>query len=325
MAVTLYEDLFRSVDTALGRFALDTVREVVAFIDPIFFSLVTLSVVIWGILLAMGKADAPLQDSFFRIIKITFIVTFALRVGMYSGEIMPFLMEGPEHFAGVITGSTSTTAAQALDNFLNEVIDLVEALWEEGGITGVGMYLLAILMAVLGGAVSLYMAFLILLAKIMTALLMGLGPVFIIMILFPATQRFFEGWLSMVLNHGIILILATGLSLIMIALAQGMVDQLTGGNAASAANLTDALMLGLVFGMSILILRQVPSAAMALAGGVSLETSRAFGKVMGAGAKGSGRAARGAGRATAAATKTAGARTANLAKKTWTRNGIGRK
>ncbi|NMU82432.1 type IV secretion protein, partial [Vibrio parahaemolyticus] len=85
----------------------------------------------------------------------------------------------------------------ALDSLFSQVFEVSEAAWDMGGIldANFGMYLIAIFVLAFGGVLTCVVAFLILLSKIMTTVLLAVGPLFIVMLLFNATQRFFESWL----------------------------------------------------------------------------------------------------------------------------------
>ncbi|WP_447074617.1 type IV secretion system protein, partial [Vibrio alginolyticus] len=124
-------------------------------------------------------------------------------------------------------------------------------------------------------------AFLILLSKIMTTVLLAIGPLFIVMLLFNATQRFFEAWLGMVVNQGLILILGAAIGKLMVSLAGIAMDSMS-SEPAALSTLADASILCLLYGLCIMVVKQVPSVAAALGGGVALATQGALGATMSA-------------------------------------------
>ncbi|MGE9715809.1 type IV secretion system protein, partial [Escherichia coli] len=88
-------------------------------------------------------------------------------------------------------------------------------------------------------------------SKFMITILLGIGPLFIIALLFNTTQRFFEAWLAMVCNFGILLILSASVGSLMISLGDTYISKMapTESAAANMANLGDAAMLCLVFAL----------------------------------------------------------------------------
>jgi len=283
-STNLFEAIFDKVDQALDTYITSTAGDIISFITPIFTSLLIIWIAIWGYMMMFGKASEPLQDGVFRILRIGFIITLGLTVGTYTGLVVDFLAKGPETIASVITGSPTGTSAATLDSLFSKIFEVSEAAWDKGGIMNgnFGMYLISIIVLVVGAALSLVVAFLILLSKIMTTVLLAIGPLFIIMLLFNTTQRFFESWLGMVMNFGFILILAAAIGQLMTSLADSYISSMMGADASTLANLGDAAMLCIVFALCILVVRQVPSVASALGGGVALATQGAIGSAMNA-------------------------------------------
>ena len=285
MSTNLFERIFANVDDALNTYVVDTVGNVVGFASPLFTSMMIVFVAMWGYLMMFGRVQEPLQDGVFRIIRIGGIMTLGLTVGTYMSVVVSFLQQGPEHISAVVSGAGGTSA-DTLDALFSQVFAVSKAAWEKGGVLdgNFGLYLIALIVLVIGSGLTLFVAFLILLAKLMTTVLLGIGPLFIICLLFKVTQRFFESWIAMVSNFGLLLVLASSVGTLMTSLAQTYIDKLAPNEAAAAdaANLGDAAMLCLVFALCILVVRQVPSVAAALGGGIALATQGAFGSAMNA-------------------------------------------
>ncbi|HCE5184946.1 TrbL/VirB6 family protein [Vibrio parahaemolyticus] len=283
-STNLFEAIFEKVDTALDTYVASTAGEVINFITPIFTSLLIVWIAIWGYLMMFGKVNEPLQEGVFRILRIGFIMALGLSIGTYTDVVVDVLAKGPEHLASVITGSVTGTSAGTLDTLFSKVFEVSEAAWDKGGIMNgnFGMYLIALLVLLVGAGLALVVAFLLLLSKIMTTVLLAIGPLFIVMLLFNTTQRFFESWLGMVMNFGFILILSASIGQLMTTLASSYISAMAGPDASALANLGDAAMLCIVFGLCILVVRQVPSVAAALGGGVALATQGAIGAAVSA-------------------------------------------
>ena len=285
MSTNLFERIFANVDDALNTYVVDTVGNVVGFASPLFTSMMIVFVAMWGYLMMFGRVQEPLQDGVFRIIRIGGIMALGLTVGTYMGVVVTFLQQGPEHISAVVSGAGGTSA-DTLDALFSQVFAVSKAAWEKGGVLdgNFGLYLIALIVLVIGSGLTLFVAFLILLAKLMTTVLLGIGPLFIICLLFKVTQRFFESWIAMVSNFGLLLVLASSVGTLMTSLAQTYIDKLAPNEAAAAdaANLGDAAMLCLVFALCILVVRQVPSVAAALGGGIALATQGAGGSAMNA-------------------------------------------
>ena len=285
-STNIFERIFANVDEATARFITETVSNVISYITPIFTSMVIIYIVIWGYLMLFGKVNDAIQEGIFRMIRIGVIVTFALSVGTYSGVVVNLLQGGPEKLSAVVTGTTDGTTPQMLDHLFSKVFDVAKAAWDKGGVMNgnFGLYLIALIVLVVGSGLTLFVAFMVLLAKLMTVILLGIGPLFIISTLFEPLKRFFESWIGMVCNFGLLLILSASVGAMMVSLASTYISKMapTESAAANMANLGSASMLCLVFALCILVVRQVPSIASALGGGVAMATQGAFGAAMNA-------------------------------------------
>lgn len=281
----LFDRIFANIDTALSNYITDIVGKVIGYATPLFTSMMILWIVMWGYLMLFSRVQEPLQEGVFRILRIGGILTLGLTVGTYMDVVVNTLQNGPEHISAIISGTTGTTA-NTLDALFTKVFNVAKAAWEKGGVMNgnFGLYLIALIVLVVGCGLTLFVAFLVLLSKFMITVLLGVGPLFIIGLLFNTTQRFFEAWLGMVCNFGILLVLSASVGTLMISLADTYISRIasTESEAANMANLGDATMLCLVFALCILIVRQVPAVASALGGGIALATQGAFGAAMNA-------------------------------------------
>lgn len=279
----LFQGAFELVETALDTYISSTVGDVVAYIAPIFTSMMILWIAVWGYMMMFGKVSEPLQEGVFRIIRIGFIMTLGLTVGTYMDVVVDVLAHGPEEIAAVVTGTPADSMASIMDELFSRVFEIAERAWDKAGVMNgnFGLYLIALAILVAGGAVAFIVAFLILLSKIMTTLLLGIGPLFIIGLLFNTTQRWFESWLGQVMNFGMILVLAAAGGRLALEFCELFLDRMTAGGGDLTA-MWDAAVFVMFFGLCFLFLKQVPAMASALCGGIALATQGALGSAMNA-------------------------------------------
>jgi type IV secretion system protein VirB6 len=294
MGPDLFQGIFGLIDTTLGTYIIDTATNIINFVKPIFQNLMIIWIAIWGYLAMMGHTNEPLKEGVYRILRLGFILALGLTLGTYLGVTVNFLSKGPEQIAAAVTGSPPASIGVTLDNLYIKVFEITDACFENGGILdgNVGMYLMGFAFMILGTALLLAVAVFLISAKIMTAVLLGIGPVFIALLLFKGTQRFFESWLGMVCNYGMILILTVGLGAVALKLANAFIVKMgfpdgAWGNAATAyahgmANIDGILKLLVVFGITVLLMLQVPNVASALGGGIALGTAAVVSRTMAA-------------------------------------------
>jgi type IV secretion system protein VirB6 len=121
--------------------------------------------------------------------------------------------------------------------------------------------------------VCVYTMFLLAMSRIALAVLLALGPIFILMILFESTRRFFDAWLHELVNYALVSMITVMVAALLLDLVEAYAVQTAARG--SALLTVDALNLALAAGIVVLILRQVLGIAARLAGGTALSTSGA--------------------------------------------------
>ncbi len=170
----------------------------------------------------------------------------------------------------VLAGAADPVAT--IDALWEQGGTVAATLWDKGGVFNgdIGYYLAAAVVYGLMGAVCVYTLFLMALARVALALLLAVGPVFIVLLLFEATQRFFEHWIAQLVNYALIGVLAVLTASLMLTVVEAYATQTAERGAAILT--VDALDMLLVAGLVLLILRQVMPIAARLAGGVALSS-----------------------------------------------------
>ena len=114
-----------------------------------------------------------------------------------------------------------------------------------------------------------------------------LGPLFIALLFFETTKRFFESWIAQMANYAFITILTVLVSALMLTLLSTAAQQAV--SAGGGITIAHAVRVCMAAGLTFLVMRQVMPMAAGLASGLALST---FGAVSAALAWGMGRASR---------------------------------
>ena len=120
------------------------------------------------------------------------------------------------------------------------------------------------------GLTAVYTIFLLTLSRIALSVLLALGPLFIAMLLFGTTKRFFESWVAQMANYAFIALLTVMVAALMLTVIGTAADQaLAQGGSIQIAH---AVRLCLAAGLTFLVMRQVMPIAAGLASGIALST-----------------------------------------------------
>jgi type IV secretion system protein VirB6 len=280
---TLYNDLFSKLDTVADTYVTGAAADVIASITPVATSCGVLVIMIYGILLLRGSIEAPLMDAAFRALKLIVVVGLALNIGIYQSYIGDFFANAPSAMASVLTGTAGTGAAHsdAITDFTVAAYNLGDKMWQQGSALSFnfGPLLLAAIIWAFTAALGAYAVFLFALGKIATAVLLAIGPIFILLSVFESGKRFVEMWLQQLFNFGLIVVLTAACLNFFLA----TITTTTTESLAAATVPTSEVLYFVAFALiDVLVLRQVMPIASGLAGGMALATQGAFGAAAGA-------------------------------------------
>lgn len=272
----IFSRMFSELSNALTTYVTDTATNVIGAIAPVVTTLLTIYVVLWGWSMMRGMISEPVGDGVGRIVRVTVITALALQIGYYSGYISDFLWNTPDAMASYVGGASVSTNAAFLDALMSQLYDFGAAYVAKADANStIGLPDFSMLItgyAIWGAAILAtgYGAFLLALAKMGLAITLGLGPIFVLLIMFEPTKRFFDAWLGQALNYVFLAVLAAASVKLILAILK---TYLTDASAALADPGLDQALPAIVFSViGALVMVQMPSKASALGGGVAIGT-----------------------------------------------------
>lgn len=275
-----YTDTFSALNASLSTYVGTVSSSVASSFAGVATTLVTLYLVLFGWAVMRGMVSEPINDFLIRMVRISLITAGAINVGVYNSYVVEFLWTAPDALAAVVVGGGTPTVS-FLDSLANQFHDAGGAYWRAGYAPGsfipdFGNVFMAIFVWTAGILVTAYAAFLLALSKAGLAVLLGLGPLFVLTLLFEGTKRLFDAWLGQCLNFVFLAVVCAASVKLILSIAA---RYLTAAAGAIAANPTaDQAMTAIALSLiGTLFLAQVPSIASALGGGVAVSTLGAAG------------------------------------------------
>jgi type IV secretion system protein VirB6 len=253
----------------LATYIGDNTARLAAVLEPAVVALATIYVMAWGYLHLTGKVEEPVIAGLKRIAILALVLGVALRLWMYNTLIVDTFYHAPAQLAAAVIGS-------------NDPVATIDVIWDRGGavagilwakwasFSGVGYVIAGTIVWLLIATLCVYAMFLIALSSIALAVLLALGPLFIVSLLFDVSRRFFSAWVAQLANYGLITILTVMIAALLLRIVDSYATQTAARG--SALLTVDALDMMLVAVLVFLILRQVMPIASALAGGLALTT-----------------------------------------------------
>ncbi len=166
----------------------------------------TIYIALLGYQLMLGRSQLRVSDFAFRAVSLGAVLALATQWDTYQAVVYRLLFDGPRQLATVLLSGIQPDQS----SFRGDVFDGLQRAFDD--LTGFassyaahsapnanpllgGTSLGALLLTAAGSTLLLSTLGVILASKIVLGLLLGLGPLFILLFLFDATRGLFEGWL----------------------------------------------------------------------------------------------------------------------------------
>lgn len=243
---------------------------VAAAIEPAAVALGAIYVIVWGYLHWKGAIEEPLVEGVRRILVLGVILGVGLQLWAYNEVIVDTFFTAPSELAAAVLGAPS--AIGVIDGVWADGNLVAQSLLAQGGVLSgdVSYYFAALVVYLLVGLTCVYGAFLIALSLIAVAVLLALGPLFIVLTLFATTRRFFDAWVGQLANYALIGILVALVASLLLTVVQAY----AAGAAALGAGVTiaESARLCIASVLIFLVMRQVLPMASGLGSGLALSS-----------------------------------------------------
>lgn len=252
---------------------------------------------IWGYLLWSGRTALTWSEALTRLFTVAFVYVFVTSVPLLVDLVYALATDVPAAVATTLLQSTGslpseTTINQSLDLINNNAWETFRLMRKDSGVTNPIPFFLGLALVVLTLLTIGFTLFVIVLAKLATAVLLAVGPIFILIYLFAGTRGLFEGWLRQTLSFALIPVFVYGLLALIINLMDGVSQPLLAAAQNKALSYTQMAPYALVMLVSFLLTTQVIGWAAGIAGAFQLSTMGAYGATLRRAGGFAGRAAR---------------------------------
>ena len=193
------------LDGILSTYVLGVVSALMAGITPIALTAMTIWVTLYGWAVLRNEVSETLPTFMWKVFKIGLVLAFALQSAFYisnvadtanglaMGVASTFLPTG-------VDPATVTSPYALLDKFNDDASAQVADIMKEASMFRLDLLLAAAIFS-FGSVIFLCIAlFVVTLSKLFLTFVIAIGPVFVLCLAWRPTQRFFDSWLSMVLN-----------------------------------------------------------------------------------------------------------------------------
>lgn len=275
------ESLISHVDSIILGFVQGSFGSLTATIQTLWRLMFVVFIAVYGYkVIISGRFSA--SDLIWHCLKIIILLVIATQWDTFFLFVYNMATDLPSDFAGLLIASAADNAGTeasdeasanlALSEFFDRGMTVSSKLLEGAAWNDFGQYLYAGL--VWFGTIGLtsYSTMLIVLSKLAVAILLAVGPIFILLLIFVNTKSLFEGWLRTLLNYAIVPIFVYALLALILMLIEQPLRILEDNSDTESELLSYIGPFLLTAIVSMLLLSQILNMAASITGGVSLST-----------------------------------------------------
>lgn len=197
--------LGNQLTSVLSTYVLQVVSALMADIAPLALSAMTIWVLLYGWAVLRSEVQETVPSFLWKVTKIGLVLALSLQSGLYiesvsqsanglaTGVAATFLPAGAP-------AGTLTSPYQLLDEFNDNASAQVADIMKEAGLLRPELILAAVVFSIGSVAFLCVAVFVVTLSTVFLTFVIAVGPLFVLALAWRPTQRFFDSWLSMLLN-----------------------------------------------------------------------------------------------------------------------------
>jgi len=285
------DQIFTNIDNIILGFVQGSFGSLTSAVQTFWNLMFTVFIAFYGYKIFISGRFST-SDLITHCVKILLVLALATQWNAFFMFVYSMATNLPSDIAGQVMQAASTslgtqaqaataaTANAALAQFYDRAMTVCSGILEGAGIH-VWMYFYAAIIWIVAGLFVAYATMLIILSKLAVAVILAVGPVFILLVIFHDTRKLFEGWLRTLINYALIPIFVYAMLALLLALVEPPLAFLESHSNVNSPALTGVAPFALITFIATLLLQQVMSIAANITGGVSLSTMGAVSQAIG--------------------------------------------
>ena len=288
-----FADFGHTIEGSISSYSETVSNTLITQLTPFFIVCVTLYICIKGYMFMSGRAENSIPDTVISLMKIGFISYLLVNTGNYVKYGIDFIKSIEKSLISVLPTSSSVAAVKpedmwgVLDNLWTTMDSGTQALlncYEALDGWDFGSCLLMVASIFIYMIMAAYLTFaalgVIIVATLSLEIVLGFGPLFCGLLMFPVTRSWFDGWLKSCMTYVFTMAIMAAVVSLTILLMTNQINDFSdyvnllsknmdeGGFGKILTNLFVLLIVSI--GLTTLI-KQVPAMAAGVVGGVAMQ------------------------------------------------------
>lgn len=275
----LFAHFFAKLDAGLALYDDVVATRLYNALTPASKMMFVIVVLTFGYRVMFGSVQEPLREGVLRIAR-TAVIIGLVQIGNYHAFIADFFLTAPDQFAAIITGESPESRVHFLDSLWDQQWDFGDAFWQKGsaaGMKGIGLQIVALFLWAIALATTGGSALALMVAKAGLHVWLSVGPVFVLLAMYEATKQYTNSWLGQTVTFGLLPMLVGAIIYLILSLGHSYMLEIDAIGAKADPALNQTIPFILVCVGAGIFLKQIPSFASGLGGGVAISTLNAMG------------------------------------------------
>ncbi len=268
MKITVFNFIGTTIDDLTNNFIASGIGGLIDILQPFIIAGVTLYIMIRAYGQIFGKGEDLAIDLVIHGLTVIAVTTLVLNIHNYTY----YVVEGLNAFASGVSGAINKTDGNiynTLDELLESGIAQASYCFDKVGLLNDwGWRSAGIVIAGAIVTITLLSAVLIIGTKFLLTMLFVIGPLFIVFAIYPVTRRYFEGWVTKLMENALVQIFGV----MIIGLSLSIISHFIYYKDASSTGVNPlgvSIQILIVSGILSWIIAQIPNLAGSLASGFS--------------------------------------------------------
>lgn len=270
-----FSETLNTVDAVIGNFVSNAYQNYIQANSGVITLLLTLYVIMIGYRFLSHDGKFDMSHIMRHLIVMLIVYGMVMNWHWYQMFVYDIFTKEPGNIAQVLVNSVGqahagTSISQALDSLFESIVDAATGFFGQVNFSAAGVAFLfyGALVFLIGTLMCVFALLLFIYAKMMMAVTLALGPIFILFILWDPTKGLFASWLRSLITLALIPIVTSAILVLMLS-----VINVTLPNVSQPAENLQFYGIAPFLGLSLtttLILSQVLRICSALGGGITM-------------------------------------------------------
>ena len=267
MDITAFSYIGNTIDNFTSDFIVSGISGLIGAISPLIMMGVTLFLMFKGYLQIFGKTDDLARDTVILGIQVITITTLVLNVDNYTF----YIIDGVNSLSSGISSAISKNESgndiyQTLDGLLMQALEHAVYCIKKVSWGDYVWLLVAVVILAVVCVLTIISAIIIIGTKFLLTMLFVIGPLFIAFALFPITRKFFDSWVTKIVENVLVQIFGV----IIISMAIEIISTFIGKNNPTVEGINPTgvmVQISVVAAILTWVVKQIPNLSGSLAGG----------------------------------------------------------